>query len=71
MNKGLQRRQIANDSTDVKSITNELFISIVKCGKIVDNLYSDQLREQYGELYGQFLKLEKELNEEYARRNKK
>lgn len=71
MNKGLQRRQVASESTDAKTISNELFVSIIKYGKIVDNLYSDQLREQYGELYGQFLKLEKELNEEIAKRTKK
>ncbi len=70
MNKGLQRRQVANESTDAKTISNELYVSIIKYGKIVDNLYSDQLREQYGELYGQFLKLEKELNEEIAKRTK-
>lgn len=69
MNKGLQRRQ-PSDNNDTKTITNELFVSIVRYGKIVDNLYSEQLREKYGELYKQFLKLEEEINEEISKRKK-
>lgn len=70
MKSNLQRRQVMNELTDAKALSNELFVSIVRYGKIVDNLYNDQLREKYGDLYEQFLKLEKELNDEIEKRTK-
>ena len=63
---GLTKRQFSK--IDLKQISNQLFVSIVKYGKIVDSLYNEQLRKKYGELYNDFLNLEKQINEETAKK---
>lgn len=57
----LQRRQ-NKETTDVKMLSNELFVNLVKYGKVVQSLYNKQLKQKYASLYKQFVSLQKQLN---------
>ena len=65
----LQRRQ-NKEATDVKMLSNELFVSLVKYGKVVQSLYNNQLKQKYASLYRQFMALQKQLNETIKQKSK-
>lgn len=54
---------IFKSKSDIKMISNELFVNLIKYGKIVQTLYDSQLKEKYCSFYKQFLQLEKQLND--------
>lgn len=65
----LQRRK-KSETTDVKMLSNELFVNLVKYGKVVQSLYNKQLKQKYASLYRQFIALQKQLNETIEEKNK-
>ena len=65
----LQRRK-NSETTDVKILSNELFVNLVKYGKVVQSLYNKQLKQKYASLYRQFIALQKQLNETIEEKNK-
>lgn len=65
----LQRRK-NSETTDVKMLSNELFVNLVKYGKVVQSLYNKQLKQKYASLYRQFIALQKQLNETIEEKNK-
>lgn len=65
----LQRRKNA-ETTDVKMLSNELFVNLVKYGNVVQSLYNKQLKQKYASLYRQFIALQKQLNETIEEKSK-
>lgn len=65
----LQRRK-NSETTDVKMLSNELFVNLVKYGNVVQSLYNKQLKQKYASLYRQFIALQKQLNETIEEKSK-
>ena len=65
----LQRRKKL-ETTDVKMLSNELFVNLVKYGKVVQSLYNTQLKQKYASLYREFIALQKQLKETMEEKNK-
>lgn len=61
---------VLKNKNDIKLISNELFVNLVKYGKIVQSLYDNQLKEKYCSFYKQFLQLEKQLNNSLGQKEK-